>query len=311
MKSRFVTDDAIAALQDGQPRVFYADEANEDRAFVPALLRDNPALDYDEYVKGSLMQLPPILRARLLAGDWSVIEDALIRLEWLRYFTMRGEILEPLNADGDKIDEIHDVQCQRFATIDTAGTSKQKAEEKKGKPASWSVCGIWDYWPKPDFLFLRHVWRARVDYIDLRARAEEVLGQWRPSRVFIENAHLGPALIGDLKLAGLPAEGLNPVTKSMKGQSGVPGKVERATDLLNRLEAGKLFLPRHDNAWLPVLESEWLSWTGLVDQPDDQVDMASYAAGHVGAADQAAGSKLDFAFWKGRGTGKMALPRRF
>jgi len=310
VKQRFVTDAAIEALQDGKPQVFYADAKAKDRAFVPALLRDNPAVDFDEYVQGSLMQLPPILRARLLAGDWSVIEDALIRLEWLRYFTMRGEILEPLNADGDKIDEIHDVQCRRFATIDTAGTSKQKAEEKKGKPASWSVCGIWDYWPKPNFLFLRHVWRARVDYIDLRAQTEEVLRHWRPSRVFVENAHLGPALIGDLKLAGIRAEGINPVTKSMKGQSGMPGKVERATDLLNRLEAGQLFLPRHENAWLPVLEAEWLAWTGLEDQPDDQVDMASYAAGHVGAADQPAAGRLDFAFWKGRGTGKMPLPRR-
>src|SRR4029453_8335922 len=133
-----------------------------DRAFVPARVADNPSLDIQDYVGRLRTQLPPVLRQRLLNGDWSIVEDAAIRLDWQRYFEMRGEMLVPLDALGKQIGVVACRQWQRFATIDTAGTSKQKAAERKGKPASWSVCQIWDYWSKPKHLFLRHLWRDRA-----------------------------------------------------------------------------------------------------------------------------------------------------
>jgi predicted phage terminase large subunit-like protein len=40
------------------------------RLFIPARLADNPSLDREEYTE-SLMELDPIDRARILAGDWS------------------------------------------------------------------------------------------------------------------------------------------------------------------------------------------------------------------------------------------------
>jgi hypothetical protein len=65
------------------------------------------------------------------------------------------------------------------------------------------------------------------------------------------------------------------------GHEGRTGKLERATTLLNRLERGAVFLPRHNNSWLPDLEAEWLTWTGLADETADQIDAAAYAARHV------------------------------
>jgi len=192
---------------------------------------------------------------------------------------VQGDVLRPLNVDGKIIDAIDCRQCQRFATIDTAGTSKQKAAERKGKPASWSVCQIWDYWSKPQYLFLRHVWRDRVAWDGLKSAVRHTLTQWRPSRVLIENAHHGPPLASELH--GFSTQLVSPAPSSLRGEEGKPGKLERATELINKLEKGEVFLPRYNNQWLPELEYEWLTWTGLDDETSDQVDAAAYAARHV------------------------------
>ena len=207
-----------------------------DRAFVPARVADNPSLDIEDYVGRMRTQLPPVLRQRLLNGDWSVVEDAAIRLDWLRYYDMRGEMLQPMNADGKIIDVVDCRECQRFATVDTAGTSKQKAAERKGKPPSWSVCQIWDYWSKPRFLFLRHVWRDRVAWDGLKSAVRHTLTEWQPKRVLIENAHHGPPLASEL--ASFHTELVSPVPAGARGEEGKPGKLERATQLLNMLEKG-------------------------------------------------------------------------
>ena len=94
-------------------------------------------------------------------------------MDWLRYYVMQGEILSAMTADGKELAGIDCRECTRFATVDTAGTSRQKAEERKGKPPSWSVCQIWDYWPKTAFLFLRHVWRDRVAWDGLKASVQK------------------------------------------------------------------------------------------------------------------------------------------
>lgn len=170
-------------------------------------------------------------------------------------------------------------EFQRFAPIDTAGTSQQKADEKRGKPASWSVCQIWESWPKTKYLFLRHQWRQRVSWDGLKSGIRETLAQWQPKRVLIENAHWGPALRDEL--SGYQVEMVSPIPRRAQGAEGRPGKLERATQLINKLERREVFLPKHNNSWLPALEAEWLAWTGLADETADQIDAAAYAARHI------------------------------
>jgi phage terminase large subunit-like protein len=282
VKARFITSEAersIQALRPFEPSppglVFWP---AEDRAFVPARVADNPSLDVDDYIKRMQSNLPLVLRQRLLNGDWSIVEDAIIRLDWLRYYSTQGDMLKAHDADGKERWSVDQRQCQRFATIDTAGTSAQKAAEKRGKPASWSVCQIWDYWPQTKFLFLRHVWRDRVAWEGLKSGVRHTLNQWKPSRVLIENAHHGPPLKDELKAFTTELISTYPGRNS---ESGRPGKVERATDLLNKLEKGQVFLPKFNNSWLSELEAEWLSWTGLDDETSDQIDAAAYAARHA------------------------------
>lgn len=272
VKARFVTGEAIATLRgmnirDRSPQgcVFWADG----RAFVPARLADNPFLDFEGYVK-NLMHLNPVDRERLLNGDWSVVDDAQIRESWLRYFTMQGQILQLRDADGKAFAACDERECRRFATIDTAGTSEDKTKESKGKPPSWSVMQIWDKLPAKfgNKMLLRHVWRKRVDITGLLKGIEDTYRAWQPRKVIIEDKHFGPAVVTLLR-------GKVPMTTISPGQK---DKLERASDLLNMLEKGEVFLPQFDNEWRPALEAEWLSWQGKKDETADQIDTAAYAA---------------------------------
>src|SRR5262249_1944529 len=91
VKSRFVTGEAERSIQELRPLepspsglIFWP---SDNRAFVPARVAVNPSLDVEDYISRMESNLPLVLRQRLLNGDWSIVEDAIIRLDWLRYFT--------------------------------------------------------------------------------------------------------------------------------------------------------------------------------------------------------------------------------
>ena len=279
---RFVTTEAIDSLRDGQPRVFYADQEGQ-RAFVPALLRDNPALDPEEY-EASLSHLAPVTRARLMRGDWSVVEDAIIPVAWLREWRQAGQPLVPLAREGQTLPPGRDARdLPRLCPIDTAGTSHEIARKVSGKTPSWTVAAVWDYDPQNDWLFLRHIWRDRVGWDDLKTGIQDVVRRWGPRTTIVENAHWGKPLAAELRQNTPNVELFNPQQKGLqgKGRTGQPGKLERSTQLQNMLSEGRIFLPAEENSgWRLDLEAEWLSWTGHEDEPADQIDVASMAAIH-------------------------------
>lgn len=286
VKQRFITPDAIQTLGTLDPRapcppglIFWP---TPDRAFVPARLADNPHLDIDDYEKRMSMQSKsPVLRARMMNGDWSVRENGIIKAEWLRYYRMRGEIICRLDRDGK---EFGHYDCQflpTFATVDTAGTSEEKARERRGKPPSWSVIGVWQNVP-PRYgkgLLLRDVWRKRVEFPDLLNGFREVHAKWHP-RWHVENKHVGPAAVQILR---------RELGNMSLIELGTKDKLERSTPLQNMLERGEIYLPENENSWRPELEAEWLGWTGDPDEPADQVDISSYAAMLEGPAQAAWG----------------------
>lgn len=278
---RFITKealemfDAAAAAPDLPSDPSHIFWSSPDRCFIPARIADNPFVSLEEYMQ-SVSHLPRYMWARYLLGDWRVIEDALIKESWFRYYNMQGQYLRLYDATGKQLchcDE-RDIR-QRVVTVDTAGTSEDKVRESRGKSASWSVAETWDYLPSKfgRKIALRHVWRKRVGYPELREGIKEVYSQWRPGRILIEDKHFGPALAADLRRDGLPASTIG---------TGQRDKVTRATDLLNMLESGEVFLPDDtvpgSGAWMPALTSEWLSWQGLEDETADQIDTAAYAA---------------------------------
>ena len=267
---------------------FVAEARSSGRAFIPARIQDNPALDEREY-RRSLSHLPPLLRERLMNGDWSVLEEGMFRADWLRYYVAVGQVsnlpqsrpgksetcpaaeqLEIRNAAGLPILVIPAANCRRFCTVDPAGTSADKARESRGRPPSYSVIQVWDQ-PRGEaakYLFLRHQWRGRVGFDGLCKVLRGVHENWRPERIWIENEKLGQATV-DLLHADLPVE-----TISTSGRD----KVTRAAPLILKFERGEVLLPLLNTTWRQDFEAELLSWTGRDDQPCDQIDAAAYAA---------------------------------
>lgn len=85
VQERFVPDDFTPEMAI-EPKVYWKEGMDDDgnivkRAFVPARLEDNPALDYDEYVQ-SLNQLDPVTREQLLKGDWQIQERGNVYPMW-------------------------------------------------------------------------------------------------------------------------------------------------------------------------------------------------------------------------------------
>lgn len=257
--------------------------------FVPATLDDNPALTRkDPGYKAKLMAMPRIERLRLLGGNWKVSEGSLIELEWFKRYQTHpdGSIEFPHIGLTFKLPPN---KFRRIATIDTAGTSKEKAAEQRGDPPSWSVCGVWDVLPSyltidhgsklvlTELLFLRHVWRAQVDWNQLKAQIPPVLSTWNVQRTFIENAHYGKPLVAELR--GFQTELIGPTISGMDDSSR-GAKLERAvaSGMLSRVELGKIFIPDDSPPWLAAYIREMTVWTGLPKETADQVDMTSYAS---------------------------------
>ena len=149
---------------------------------------------------------------------------------------------------------------------------------------------MWDYWAELKMLFLRHVWRKRVGWNELRSGLKDVIAEWRIPLVLIENAHHGQPLAAELdssttlRLVGPVIEGM----KTARVGDVKSAKLERAiaSGLLTKLQASEIFLPDVQTVagvskWMPEFESELLSWTGRPDEMADQIDVFSYAVDHV------------------------------
>ena len=278
VRTRFITDEAMASLLNGVEGVL---DGPCGRKFVPARVRDNPAIDPDEY-EASLNHLGAVTRARLMLGDWTVAEGTQIKPEWLQYFELRGQALQ--FGHNGAMTVIDERTCRRFAIIDTAGTSREKAAEDRGRPPSWSVVGTFDHSPTSRVLYVRHVGRWRVGYPELKVRVKQELLEWKPKKAHVENAHFGPALVADLQLdpdLRFCKFELLPTKLPGMRADGEDAKLERATasGLFDELEHGRFRLPTGAEAsvWVPDFEAEFASWTGRPGETADQIDVSSYA----------------------------------
>jgi hypothetical protein len=255
--------------------------------FIPATLDDNPALiKKDPGYKARLMALPRIERERLLGGNWKIAEGAIIESSWLKYYSINSDRF--VFSFNRQIFEVPIAKCRRIATIDTAGTSKERAAELRGDPPSWSVCAVWDYLPSvvavvngqriavTDLLFLRYIYRAQVDWNALKIQIPEVLQSWQVTKAYVENAHYGKPLMSEIRSCG--TELIGPVISGMDDSSR-GAKLERAvaSGMLTRVELGKILLPDDNPSWLAPYVREMTVWTGLPKETADQIDATSYA----------------------------------
>lgn len=285
VKARFITNEAMDAVRDLPTKtptphgmIFWV---GPDVAYVPSRAADNPTLDVDDYIQRMLRNKNPVERARMMNGDWSVAPEGLIKANWLRYYVMRDRMIDLLVSKPDgqggiiHTDEVlcsfHESTCRRFSTIDTAGGMKDITDASKGKNPSWTVIGTWDHkvlGGKDQALVIRDLWRDRQGFTDVANAIREVYETWKPHRMRVENATMGPHLVNLLR-GDVPLDMID---------TGGKDKVTRAGPLLNMMEQGFVYLPKHNNTWRPGLESEYLGWQGIETETNDQIDMSAYAA---------------------------------
>lgn len=135
------------------------------------------------------------------------------------------------------------------------------------KTAAYSACTTWGMFydhNNVENVILLSMWRDRVEYTELRARAKRLYFDYRDTgkernprftgkcidMCLIEAKGSGDPLIRDLNMAGIPAQAVNPLAEKGAGTSGSSAKVRRALFVTPLLEGGRVWVvarsPRFD-----------------------------------------------------------------
>jgi predicted phage terminase large subunit-like protein len=213
------------------------------RVFIPSRLQDNVLLmardpAYLERLKASG---PSWLARAWVEGDWNAREAGnLFQREWF-------------------IPYLELPKFQRvIMSLDTAF--------KTGTENDYSVATIWGE-TRTGF-YLVDLWRARVEFYQLKGITQQLAAKWNPSAVLIEDKSSGQCLLQELqrdtKLPVLPVR----VDTD---------KIARVYAVTPLCEAGRVYLPERA-PWLDALMDELMMFpTG---PHDDQVDSVSQALNH-------------------------------
>jgi predicted phage terminase large subunit-like protein len=139
---------------------------------------------------------------------------------------------------------------------------------KEGGEHDWSVCSTWLIHENQYYLI--DVLRGRFDYPTLKARLLEHAGLHKPSKILIEDAGVGTALVQELRGSRYSAIPIKPEHD----------KITRMSIQSGKFESGRVYFP-HRASWLPELEAELFAFPGS--RHDDQVDSISQALAHENA----------------------------
>lgn len=239
---------------------------NPKRPYIPAYLQDNPFLDSEEYEHG-LAELDPVTRQQLRKGDWGVSADSRFRKGWARYYSRRADNYV-LGKDGRGPVHPYSSLVRVFATVDPAASAREGPGDSDiwRKAPSWTVISLWGVTTDYNLLWLDLI-RFRKEIPDILDELKKAYRKWRPQYFAIEASGLGKGVFQMTAKAGLPTKAVYP-----HGD-----KLVRATDAMNRMEQGRIWLPQ-SAGWLDALEKELFTWTGHPQQQDDQIDTLAYAA---------------------------------
>jgi predicted phage terminase large subunit-like protein len=217
---------------------------NDERAFVPARLDDNTALDAREY-EAALSELDPLTRQQLLAGDWQAsAAEGFFRREWFK-------IIPASQVPAG-------LKWVRF--WDCASKVKERSDFWAGAKMAKATDGRY---------FIGHMIRHKWEYADGRAAVLQTAMMDTPAcSVGVEDTSSGTAVVSDLrrdpKASGFTVTPV-PVTQD---------KATRAGPWASRAAGGLIYLA--EGAWVPDFldEVERFPADGA---HDDQVDAVSGA----------------------------------
>lgn len=116
--------------------------------------------------------------------------------------------------------------------------------------------------------YLIDVYRHRLNYPALKAKAIEYARLHDATRIYIEDTGVGTGLIAELQDEGIPAIGATPESN----------KIARMSIQSAKFESGLVYIPRAAH-WLAVFEMELFAFPGT--RHDDQVDSISQGLAHA------------------------------
>lgn len=257
------------------------------RIFVPALLKDNPTVDYGKYVE-AMANLGAIQRAQLLAGNWDAYEGGRFKRKWFKEFCTEKDrngqwvyrFEEGRNAEGvPRFSEpgIHASKCHIIIICDPAS----RAEDVNDPTA----IGVFAVTPDKRVLVLEVV-RDRLALEKIVPTIAELCVDWAPVMyVGIEDVGFQLGILNEARKYVAP-NGKRPIPAVRALSPEGKGKLVRATAAIIMAEAGRIFVPpsSSDHPWVDDYVSELVVFTGdeKEDDHDDQVDMTAYMAQEVG-----------------------------
>jgi predicted phage terminase large subunit-like protein len=192
---------------------------------------DNSKLELGSYGFNAQYQQEPI-----------AIDSNIIKLTWIKRY--------------DAADRSFDSIYQSWDCASKAGVSND-----------YSVCTTWGV--KENILYLMDLYRAQIDYVDLRKKVIELSECYKPSALLIEDKSSGQSLLQDLaRNTCLPIIAVNPVKD----------KITRLITVSPIFESGRISFPVN-KLWLSDLESELINFPQS--DHDDQVDSITQFLGWI------------------------------
>lgn len=146
-------------------------------------------------------------------------EGALVKREWWRRF------------DGGRIPDMEYV----IQSWDTAHRKTQRSD--------FSVCTTWGVFRDEDGrpnIGLMHLWRARVEFPELKQKAIELYRRFNPDSCIIEGKAAGDALVQELRYMGLPISSYTP----SRGED----KIVRVNAVTDLFASGIVWAPKTQEA---------------------------------------------------------------
>jgi predicted phage terminase large subunit-like protein len=204
----------------------------------------------------------------------------LFRQDWFRYCDIKERSgVTVFDLDGRLVDWR---DTTRYATVDLATSIRESADFT----VIMSVASN-----GPDVIVL-DVRRGRMEGPDIVPAVRRELESHDLGVVWIEKAGFQLSLIQEARRAGLPVREL----------AADRDKYARALPLQAKLEQGQVWFMA-GSKWLPDLERELLSFTGVQSGHDDQVDALAYA---VRVAGMSTSRRVDLSGWDTSEFGRTA-----
>jgi predicted phage terminase large subunit-like protein len=228
-------------------------EPHPDRVFIRSSLKDNPTLNYDEYVK-SLSHLDLITREQLLHGKWvDVRGNRFFPADWPRFM----DIGDAYSLDLYKPRRIY---LHNSITV-IVGIDIALGKKKTSDLTSFVAAGL----TSDGDLLILDVVDERMRFEDVAPRLNRFCEYYRPDIVVGEDDNISYMMQAEYRRhRNIPEVRCLPIASK--------AKIVRAQAAIIQGENKRIFLPVDEKAWYNDFCDKLAAFTGIQEEHDDVVD---------------------------------------